>query len=146
MKSPLHILSENSKCGVSINMPIKRHCRPTKVCAFCCYARTGRTAFPASTRKQDWVSQYLAKYYQSGQTHRRMPESYRRAPVRVRRPEHGARPGSHQSGQTMPGNPVLGHDKEIGNSARHKPSKSPKSEDTSHRRRLITPQYLEIPR
>jgi len=57
--SPGRILSDNSKCGVSINLPIKGHCRPTKVCVFCCYARTGNTARPASTRKQAWVSKYL---------------------------------------------------------------------------------------
>lgn len=56
---PQTILSKNSKCGHSINLPIKGHCRPTKACSFCCYARTGRTTLPESIAKQTWVSNYL---------------------------------------------------------------------------------------
>lgn len=59
MYKPGSILSENSKTTCSINLPIKGHCRPTKHCAFDCYARTGRTAYPASKKKQLWVSGYL---------------------------------------------------------------------------------------
>ena len=56
---PTMILSENTKTGYSINLPLAGHCRPTKNCAFCCYARTGHTALPTSKRKQVWVSNYL---------------------------------------------------------------------------------------
>ena len=58
--SPVHIISENSKCGCSINLPIRGHCRPTKNCAACCYAKSGYTRLPASMRKQIYVSRYLA--------------------------------------------------------------------------------------
>ena len=56
---PGKILSENSKCGHSINLPIKHHCRPTKNCSHTCYARKGRTALPCNKKKQVWVSNYL---------------------------------------------------------------------------------------
>lgn len=58
-KGPQKILSDNSKCGCSINMPIKGHCCPTEHCKHDCYARTGHTAMPAPVRKQKWVSNYL---------------------------------------------------------------------------------------
>jgi hypothetical protein len=56
---PGNILSENSKCGRSINLPIKSHCRPTKNCSRTCYARKGHTALPSNKKKQVWVSNYL---------------------------------------------------------------------------------------
>ena len=57
--APGSILSENSKTGCSINLPIKGHCRPTKNCAATCYARVGHTALPSNLKKQNWVSNYL---------------------------------------------------------------------------------------
>jgi hypothetical protein len=59
MYTPGTILSENSKCGHSLDLPIKGHCTPTKNCAHDCYARCGRQSFPASKKKHDFVSQYL---------------------------------------------------------------------------------------
>lgn len=59
MYKPYRVLSENSKCGNSLNLPIAGHCRPTKNCAACCYARRGHTALPSSKRKQTWLSKYL---------------------------------------------------------------------------------------
>lgn len=56
---PTTILSQNSKTGCSINLPIAGHCRPTKNCARCCYARSGHTAMPSNKKKQVWVSEYL---------------------------------------------------------------------------------------
>jgi len=57
---PTMILSENSKTGRSINLPIAKHCTPTKNCAKCCYAKSGHTNRPTNKNKQRWVSQYLA--------------------------------------------------------------------------------------
>lgn len=56
---PTTILSENSKTGRSLNLPIKGHCRPTKNCAQTCYARRGRTILPTNIKKQLWLSDYL---------------------------------------------------------------------------------------
>ena len=58
---PEKILSENSKTGVSVNLPIVGHCRPSTLCQEKCYARRGHVAFPAPRRKQRWVSHYLAQ-------------------------------------------------------------------------------------
>ena len=60
MYQPQIILSENMKCNRSINLPIAGHCRPTSVCSVACYAKTGHCAMKHSTRKQAWVSDYLA--------------------------------------------------------------------------------------
>jgi hypothetical protein len=60
MYSPIQILSKNIKCGCSLNMPIAGHCRPTKNCSHCCYARTGHTALQCSKNKQNYLSKYLA--------------------------------------------------------------------------------------
>jgi hypothetical protein len=57
---PTTILSENSKTGCSINLPIKGHCKPTATCAKHCYAKSGHTRLPVSQKKQIWVSLYLA--------------------------------------------------------------------------------------
>lgn len=59
MYSPQKLLSDNTKTGCSINLPIKGHCRPTIRCARDCYGRTGHTALPTSQRKQSYVSKYL---------------------------------------------------------------------------------------
>jgi len=59
MYFPTTILSENSKTGCSLNLPIAGHCRPTKNCARVCYAKCGNTAYPNSKRKQIWLSKYL---------------------------------------------------------------------------------------
>lgn len=55
------VLSDNSKTGCSINLPIKGHCRPTKNCSFACYARTGHLSWPLPKAKQLQVSKLLAK-------------------------------------------------------------------------------------
>jgi hypothetical protein len=60
MYEPQTILSSNTKTGCSINLPIAGHCIPTKTCASTCYAKRGHISFPTSTRKQRWVSEYLA--------------------------------------------------------------------------------------
>ena len=57
---PATILSSNMKCGCSINLPIKGHCNPTKVCSFCCYGRLGHTSRPKAKAKQLNVTRYLA--------------------------------------------------------------------------------------
>src|SRR5271157_591438 len=57
---PGHILSDNRKTAVSLDLPIKGHCRPTPICAFCCYAKSGPQAFPNATRKHAWMTSYLA--------------------------------------------------------------------------------------
>ena len=59
MYQPIAVLSENRKCGCSLNLPIKGHCRPTKNCAKACYARCGHTALPGNIKKQKFLSQYL---------------------------------------------------------------------------------------
>ena len=59
MYSPIQILSNNKKCGRSLNLPISGHCRPTKACAFCCYARSGNTVRPGALKKASYVSKYL---------------------------------------------------------------------------------------
>lgn len=61
MYKPQQILSKNSKCTVSLDLPLKGHCRPTPNCAHDCYARCGRQSLPDAKRKHDWVSKYLAK-------------------------------------------------------------------------------------
>jgi hypothetical protein len=60
MYAPAMILSENSKTGRSINLPIAGHCRPTKNCSKDCYAKTGYCAMPNCTKKQLWLTVYLA--------------------------------------------------------------------------------------
>ena len=57
--APTTILSSNTKCGCSINLPIVKHCRPTINCSKVCYAKCGHTALPSNKKKQIWVSQYL---------------------------------------------------------------------------------------
>jgi hypothetical protein len=57
--SPYHILSSNTKCGCSVNLPIKGHCTPTRVCAKACYARKGHCSRPRSLKKQIYISRYL---------------------------------------------------------------------------------------
>ena len=59
--TPSKILSDNRKCGASIDLPIQGHCTPTKNCAATCYAKVGFQAFPNSRRKQLWVSEYMAQ-------------------------------------------------------------------------------------
>jgi hypothetical protein len=56
---PEHLLSENRKCGASIDLPIQGHCTPTKHCNKDCYAHIGFQAFPNAKRKQTFISQYL---------------------------------------------------------------------------------------
>jgi len=57
--TPQKIKSENKKTVDSINFPIVGHCSPTKICASCCYAKYGPIAWTNSTRKQQYVSEYL---------------------------------------------------------------------------------------
>ncbi len=58
---PVQLLSENKKTGVSINLPIKGHCVPTKRCAADCYGKSGHTALASNIKKQKFMSNYLAK-------------------------------------------------------------------------------------
>lgn len=58
---PVQLLSENKKTCVSINLPIKGHCVPTKRCADDCYGKSGHTALPSNIKKQEFISNYLAK-------------------------------------------------------------------------------------
>jgi len=58
---PTHLLSENKKTCVSINLPIKGHCTPTKQCAQDCYGKSGHTALPSNTKKQKFISKYLER-------------------------------------------------------------------------------------
>jgi hypothetical protein len=59
---PSQLLSRNSKCGKSLDLPLKGHCRPTKNCSHDCYARTGRQSFPKAKRKHRYVSRLLARH------------------------------------------------------------------------------------
>ncbi len=59
MYTPLTIISENKKTGVSINFPMKGHCRPSKLCQKLCYARSGHMALPNTVKKQNYVSDYF---------------------------------------------------------------------------------------
>ncbi len=56
---PCTFLSENTKTGASINLPIKGHCRPTKRCAEDCYAKSGHTILESNIKKQMFMSNYL---------------------------------------------------------------------------------------
>lgn len=58
---PVQLLSNNKKTGVSINFPIKGHCRPTKRCAADCYGKSGHTILPCNIKKQNYLSQYIAE-------------------------------------------------------------------------------------
>lgn len=60
MYRPQKILSENRKTAVSLDLPIKGHCRPTALCFKYCYAKSGPQAYPNSVRKHVWISRYLA--------------------------------------------------------------------------------------
>lgn len=59
MYTPLKIISENSKTGISINFPIVGHCKPTSLCKKLCYARVGHMALPSNKKKQQFVSDYF---------------------------------------------------------------------------------------
>jgi len=54
-----HLVSLNSKTGISLNFPVSETCRPSKVCAQICYAcRTStRINMPAS-RAKAWTTYY----------------------------------------------------------------------------------------
>jgi len=56
---PCTYLSENSKTGASINLPIEGHCTPTKRCAVDCYAKSGHTILESNIKKQKFISNYL---------------------------------------------------------------------------------------
>jgi len=56
---PCTYLSENTKTGASINLPIKGHCLPTKRCAQDCYAKSGHTILESNIKKQKFISRYL---------------------------------------------------------------------------------------
>ena len=58
---PVQLLSENRKTCISINLPIKGHCTPTKQCAANCYGKSGHTVLPTNLKKQTFISNYLAK-------------------------------------------------------------------------------------
>ena len=57
--TPQTLLSINSKCGCSLDLPIIGHCRPTPNCKHDCYARTGRQSLPEARKKHLFVSKYL---------------------------------------------------------------------------------------
>ena len=59
--APGMLLSENAKTCISINMPIKGHCLPTKRCVNDCYGKSGHTALPSNTKKQRYVSNYITE-------------------------------------------------------------------------------------
>ena len=50
MKWHLPILSQNSKCGISLDLPVA-YCKPTKACADVCYACQGTQMFYRSIVK-----------------------------------------------------------------------------------------------
>jgi hypothetical protein len=78
-KGPQHVLSENRKTGVSIDLPIIGHCRPTQRCSRDCYAKRGPQVYKNSVRKHAWVSAYL-----SGRTISRLiQECARKSAVRL---------------------------------------------------------------
>ncbi len=56
---PGRLLSDNDKTCISINLPIKGHCTPTKRCTQDCYGKSGHLAYPNCHRKQKFVSKYL---------------------------------------------------------------------------------------
>lgn len=58
---PITLLSENKKTCVSINLPIKGHCKPTKRCLKDCYAKCGHTALDSNKKKQQFLSDYLLR-------------------------------------------------------------------------------------
>lgn len=60
MYRPKNIISTNTKCSASIDLPVEKHCEPTKRCLKDCYARSGHQARPNARRKQKWVSDLLA--------------------------------------------------------------------------------------
>jgi hypothetical protein len=60
MYTPQKLLSDNSKTDISINLPILGHCKPTKTCFACCYAKVGPINWSNSRRKQVYVSKYLS--------------------------------------------------------------------------------------
>lgn len=66
MYRPIQLLSKNKKTGVSIDLPIAGHCRPTRNCAHDCYAKQGHQSRPPAKRKQIYLSEYLAGPDQSG--------------------------------------------------------------------------------
>jgi hypothetical protein len=57
--SPQQLLTVNRKTGSSIDLPIKGHCKPTRICLATCYAKRGTQTFPAPKRKQLYISKYL---------------------------------------------------------------------------------------
>jgi len=57
--SPQQLLTVNRKTGSSIDLPLKGHCKPTKICLATCYAKRGTQAFPFPKRKQKYISAYL---------------------------------------------------------------------------------------
>lgn len=58
---PITLLSDNKKTCISINMPIRDTCIPTKRCARDCYGKSGHTVLPTNTKKQSFISKYLEK-------------------------------------------------------------------------------------
>ena len=50
MRWDMRVTSENSKCSVSLDLPIA-NCKPTEACSEVCYACQGRQAFPQALVK-----------------------------------------------------------------------------------------------
>ena len=57
-KRPNSLLSQNKVVGYSVNFPIHRTCKPTKVCIETCYYAVGTTTWNRSLRKQLWIYEY----------------------------------------------------------------------------------------
>jgi len=58
MRWDLPILSENSKCSVSLDLPVK-NCKPTVVCRKVCYACQGRQFYRQAVRKSLAVNELV---------------------------------------------------------------------------------------
>lgn len=56
----LPVLSENSKCSVSLDLPLT-HCQPTKACAAVCYASQGTQYFRKSVVKSLAVARLIER-------------------------------------------------------------------------------------
>lgn len=56
----LPILAQNSKCSVSLDLPLI-NCRPTAVCAAVCYAAQGRQAYRQAVLKSVAIQQMIEK-------------------------------------------------------------------------------------
>lgn len=56
---PSQLLSDNDKTNISINLPIKGHCTPTKRCLQDCYGKSGHFRYGNTQKKLSFLSKYL---------------------------------------------------------------------------------------